>query len=36
MLVISDFEVLQEKNGLCVCNLYKNVITSVNSFELTA
>lgn len=34
MLIISDSEVLREKNGLYVCNLYKNLSTSVNSCEL--
>lgn len=34
MLIISGFEVLQEKNGLCVCNVYKNLSTSVSSCEL--
>lgn len=33
MLILLDFEALQEKNGLCVCNLYKNLSTSVNSCE---
>lgn len=34
MLIISDFEILQEKNGLYVCNRYKNLSISVNSCEL--